>query len=51
MVLRLVVSYTVYHFKFRFAPGEDGKAIHEKAQNQLVLTPGPLHLIFEKREN
>ncbi|KAM7196765.1 Tryprostatin B 6-hydroxylase [Naviculisporaceae sp. PSN 640] len=51
MVLRLIVANTVYHFKFRFAPGEDGKDIYEKAQNQLVLTPGPLNLVFEKREN
>ncbi|KAK4213205.1 Tryprostatin B 6-hydroxylase [Rhypophila decipiens] len=51
MVLRLVVSYTVYHYKFQLAPGEDGKAIHEQAQNHLILSAGPLQLVFEKREN
>lgn len=51
MVLRLVMSYTVYHYRFRFAPGEDGKKIYEEAKNDLILTAGPLELVFEKRES
>jgi len=51
MILRLLISYTVYNYRFRYAPGEDGKAIVDEAQNHLVLTAGPLHLVFDKRDN
>lgn len=40
MILRLLISYMVYHYRFLFAPGEDGKAIIDEAQNHLVLTAG-----------
>lgn len=49
-ILRLLISYTVYHYRFRFAPDEDGKAVIDEAQNHLVLTAGPLHLVFDKRD-
>ncbi|KAK3356649.1 cytochrome P450 [Lasiosphaeria hispida] len=49
MVLRLVLAYTVYDFRFEFARGEDGTAIHTKAKNNLILKAGPLNLVFTKR--
>lgn len=49
MVLRLVLSYTVFHYEFEFAPGEDGADIYAKAKDNLVLTAGPLNLVFKKR--
>lgn len=49
MVLRLVLSYTVYHYQFEFAPGEDGTAIHREARNNIILKAGPLRLAFTKR--
>ncbi|KAK0610800.1 cytochrome P450 [Immersiella caudata] len=50
MVLRLVLSYTVQRYRFRFAPGEDGTAIYKEAKNNLILKAGPLNVVFEKRD-
>jgi len=47
---RLVLSYTVYHYQFGFAPGEDGTAIFKEAKNNLILKAGPLYLSFRKRD-
>lgn len=49
MVLRLVLSYTVYGYRFRFAPGEDGSAIYSEAKDNLILKAGPLKVVFDKR--
>ncbi|GAB1318032.1 Cytochrome P450 E-class, group IV [Madurella fahalii] len=50
MVLRLVLSYTVLRYRFEFAPGEDGTAIHKQAKDNLILKAGPLKLVFTKRD-
>ncbi|KXX76972.1 Tryprostatin B 6-hydroxylase [Madurella mycetomatis] len=50
MVLRLVLSYTALHYRFQYAPGEDGTAIHKQAKDNLILKAGPLKLVFTKRE-
>ncbi|KAK0747207.1 cytochrome P450 [Schizothecium vesticola] len=49
MVLRLVLSYTVYGYQFRLAPGEDGSAIYSEAKDNLILKAGPLKVVFDKR--
>ncbi|KAK4455098.1 Tryprostatin B 6-hydroxylase [Podospora aff. communis PSN243] len=50
MVLRLVLSYTTYHYQFGLAPGEDGTAIHREAKNKLIIKAGPLKLVFARRD-
>ena len=50
MVARLVLSYTVYNYRFRLAPGEDGTAIRREAKNNLILKAGPLNVVFSRRE-
>lgn len=49
VVLRLVLSYTVYNYRFVFAPGEDGSAIYREAKDNLILKAGPLNVVFSKR--
>lgn len=49
VVLRLVLSYTVLNYRFEFAPGEDGSAIHREAKDNLILKAGPLNVVFAKR--
>lgn len=49
MVLRLVLSYTVYTYRFGLAPGEDGTAIRREARNNLILKAGPLSVVFAER--
>ncbi|KAK5651342.1 hypothetical protein OQA88_12575 [Cercophora sp. LCS_1] len=49
VVLRLVLSYTVLNYRFEFAPGEDGSAIHREAKDNLILKAGPLNVVFSKR--
>ncbi|KAH8645775.1 cytochrome P450 [Xylariales sp. PMI_506] len=49
MVLRQFVAYTVWHYEFDFAPGEDGTDIHAKAKFQLQVKAGPMYLTFKKR--
>ncbi|KAK4168375.1 Tryprostatin B 6-hydroxylase [Cladorrhinum sp. PSN259] len=47
--MRLVIAYTVMFYRFEYAPGEDGRDIHQKARDNLVLKAGPLNLVFAKR--
>ena len=49
LVLRLVLAHTVLRYRFGFAPGEDGTAIHSKARNNIIIKAGPLQLVFEER--
>jgi hypothetical protein len=49
-VLRLTLAYTVWHYDFEFAPGEDGAACSDEAVNTGILTAGKLYCIFRKRE-
>ncbi|TID03657.1 Tryprostatin B 6-hydroxylase [Colletotrichum higginsianum] len=48
-VLRLTIAYTLWHYDFRFAPGEDGKRFEEEAKFQLIVKPADLHCVFTKR--
>lgn len=50
IVLRMVLAYTVWHYDFEFAPGEDGKAFIRDSQNCLVLKVGPCQCMFTKVE-
>ncbi|KAL7787138.1 cytochrome P450 [Trichoderma ceciliae] len=50
VVLRFVIAYTVWHYEFQFAPGEDGTAIYRDAANQQILKAGKLQCIFRQRE-
>jgi hypothetical protein len=49
-LIRLLLANTLWHYEFKFAPGEHGVDIHEKAVNQLILKAGPLYCVFEKRD-
>ncbi|EAW10404.1 cytochrome P450 [Aspergillus clavatus NRRL 1] len=49
MNLRATVARLVITFDVEFAPGEDGRAFVEKAQDNFVLYPGALNLTFKKR--
>lgn len=48
-VLRLTIAYTLWHYDFQFAPGEDGKRFEEEAKFQLIVKPADLHCVFTKR--
>lgn len=48
-VLRLAIAYTVWHYDFELAPGEDGTKIFTEMRNQVILRPGPLECVFTKR--
>ncbi len=50
IVLRFVLAYTVWHYDFEFAPGEDGRKILTESRNNLVIKAGPLNCVFTKRE-
>ena len=47
--VRLALASTLWAYDVEFAPGEDGRAIHEQAINRLLLKPGPLWCVFKKR--
>jgi len=49
MMLRLVISYTVFYFRLEFAPGEDGMAIYREVKNHVILKAGPLMLTLKRR--
>ena len=49
MVLRLVISYTVFHFHLEFAPSEDGAAIYKEVKNHVILKAGSLMLTLKRR--
>lgn len=48
-LVRQVLASTVWHYGFKFATGEKGLEIHDKAVNQLILKAGPLYCEFEPR--
>lgn len=49
MELRYILAYTVWNYKFSFAPDEDGRRISEDAMDLLILKAGKLDLTFTKR--
>lgn len=49
MVMRLVLSYTVFNYRFELARGEDGTAIHRESRDNLILKAGPLKVVFTRR--
>jgi hypothetical protein len=49
MLIRLVTAYNVWHYDISLAPGEDGASIVKNAKNYMVVRPGSLHLVFDKR--
>jgi tryprostatin B 6-hydroxylase len=50
VVLRFTVAYTVMHYEFEFAPGEDGKACIDEAIDAGTITAGKLYCTFRRRE-
>ncbi|KAK0736749.1 cytochrome P450 [Apiosordaria backusii] len=48
-VIRLVLAYTVYHYTWDFAPGEDGTRIYSESRDNLILKAGPLNVVFTPR--
>ena len=50
VVLRFTLAYTVWHYDFEFAPGEDGKACIDEAVNTGTITAGKLYCSFQKRD-
>lgn len=48
VMARLALSYTVFHYDFELAPGEDGKSFLEQSRNQIILKPRRLSLVFDK---
>lgn len=48
--MRTTIAKLVTTFDMGFAPGEDGKAFKQQAQDNFVLYMGPLHLTFARRE-
>ncbi|ROT36739.1 cytochrome P450 [Sodiomyces alkalinus F11] len=49
-VIRLTAAYTLWHYDFAFAPGEDGKDFESRAQWKAIVKPGKLECVFRKRE-
>lgn len=50
MTLRMMLAYTVWFCDIQFAPGYDSTLVETQARNELFLVPGPLHLVFTKRD-
>lgn len=50
MVLRFVAAYTVWNYDFKFAPGEDGTAIHRELRDQGIIKAGNLECVFRARK-
>ncbi|TEA18151.1 Cytochrome P450 monooxygenase orf5 [Colletotrichum sidae] len=49
-VLRLTIAYTLWNYDFRLAPGTDGTTIEKDARFQLIVKPGKLECVFNRRE-
>ncbi|KAF4212934.1 hypothetical protein CNMCM8980_000486 [Aspergillus fumigatiaffinis] len=48
--MRTTIAKLITTFDVGFAPGEDGKAFEQQAQDNFVLYMGPLHLTFTRRK-
>jgi tryprostatin B 6-hydroxylase len=48
--MRTTIVKLITTFHVGFAPGEDGKAFEQQAQDNFVLYMGPLHLTFTRRK-
>jgi tryprostatin B 6-hydroxylase len=48
--LRTTLVKLITTFDVGFAPGEDGRAFVQQAQDNFVLYMGPLHLTFTRRK-
>ncbi|KAE9379978.1 cytochrome P450 [Stipitochalara longipes BDJ] len=50
MELRYLLAYTVWNYKFAYAPGENGRRMEEESVDLVILKAGKLDVVFEKRE-
>jgi tryprostatin B 6-hydroxylase len=50
MELRSVLAKLIMTFDVDFAPGNDGTDLIEKGRDQFTMDPGPLNLVFRKRD-
>ena len=49
MEMRAVVARLVINYDMKFAAGEDGTSALNKMKDTFTTTPGPLKIIFQKR--
>ena len=49
MELRFLLAYTVWNYKFAYAPGETGRRMEEESVDLVILSAGKLDVIFKKR--
>ena len=48
--IRLVAAAFVFHYRIKFAPGEnDDKVVERDMKDQLTAQPGICRLVFERR--
>lgn len=48
MVAKLVLSYTITFYDFKFPPGQDASSFLTVCKSQLILKPGKLECVFAK---
>ena len=51
MEMRAVVARLITNYDMRFAAGEDGTTALEKMKDTFTTTPGPLKVVFQRRED
>jgi len=49
MELRYLLAYTVWNYKFAYAPGEGGDRMDEESVDLVILKAGKLDVVFKKR--
>jgi cytochrome P450 family 628 len=50
MELRYLLAYTVWNYKFAYAPGESGRRMDKESVDLVILKAGKLDVVFTKRE-
>ena len=50
MEMRYVTALLALEFDFEFAPGESGERVEGEMKDQFTSNPGPLKLVFKKRQ-
>jgi hypothetical protein len=49
MELRYLLTYIVWNYEFRYAPGETGRSMDEESVDLVILKAGKLDVVFTKR--
>jgi cytochrome P450 family 628 len=50
MELRYLLAYTVWNYKFEYAPSEIGRRMEEESVDLVILKAGKLDVVFTQRE-